>query len=289
MITVVSWNMDGNSDAWDLLLSMGTDIALLQDPGVPNDAALAQIEIPDPPWDLRRRRRPPVVARLSDRVQVGWLSPVKVGDTTTGVRNTGRSQIAVSDPLTIAAARVAPHEGEPFTVVSMYGRWLRAHPAVRASSRLYSDASVHRILSDLSAFTASRERSGHRVLASGDLNLIYDFAADTDWRGRSRTRAVWDRFDALGLEFLGPQHPNGRLAAVSPAETSTATRNVPTYYSRDGAASGVNVKTPLDARNQLDYVFASHGFHESIRARALNGVEEWGPSDHCRILIEIDE
>ena len=64
---------------------------------------------------------------------------------------------------------------------------------------------------------------------------------------------------------------------------------MPTSYSRDGAASGVDVKTPLDARNQLDYVFASHGFHESIRARALNGVEEWGPSDHCRILIEIDE
>ena len=289
MIRVVSWNMDGNSDTWEVLLGMGADLALLQDPGVPPESAARSIEIPSPPWGLPRRRRPPIVVRLSDRVRVEWFSPVAVADTTTGARSLQRTEIAVSDPLTLATARIAPLNSEPFIAVSMYGRWLRAHPTARASSRLHADASVHRILADLSVFTASRERSGHRVLASGDLNLVMGSSADIDRHGRSRTRTVWDRFQALGLEFVGPQHPHGRLSAETPTDVPAATRNVPTYYSRDGAASGVNVKTPLDARNQLDYVFASRGFHESIRTRALNEVDEWGPSDHCRVLIEVDE
>ena len=46
-------------------------------------------------------------------------------------------------------------------------------------------------------------------------------------------------------------------------------------------------QSPETAQNQLDYAFASRGFHESIKVRAINGVEEWGASDHCRLLIEI--
>ena len=46
-------------------------------------------------------------------------------------------------------------------------------------------------------------------------------------------------------------------------------------------------QTPATARNQLDYVFASRGFHESIRVSALNSVEEWGASDHCRLLMRL--
>lgn len=54
---------------------------------------------------------------------------------------------------------------------------------------------------------------------------------------------------------------------------------MPTYYTTR--------QTPETAQNQLDYVFASRGFHESVAVRALNGVEEWGASDHCRLLIEV--
>ena len=28
---------------------------------------------------------------------------------------------------------------------------------------------------------------------------------------------------------------------------------------------------------------------DSLTVRALNGEDEWGPSDHCRVLVEIDE
>jgi len=41
--------------------------------------------------------------------------------------------------------------------------------------------------------------------------------------------------------------------------------------------------------NQFDYVFASCGFHEQITVRALNTPDESGSSDHCRIVIEIED
>ena len=47
-------------------------------------------------------------------------------------------------------------------------------------------------------------------------------------------------------------------------------------------------QSPTTAANQLDYVFASRGFQLGVRAQALNGVNEWGSSDHCRLLIEVD-
>ena len=43
----------------------------------------------------------------------------------------------------------------------------------------------------------------------------------------------------------------------------------------------------LTTVNQLDYAFASRGFHEKVSVLAMNEIEEWGPSDHCRLMIEV--
>ena len=55
--------------------------------------------------------------------------------------------------------------------------------------------------------------------------------------------------------------------------------NTPTYYT--------SRQKPASANRQLDYVFASRGFHEQISVKALNHPDEWGLSDHCRLLIEV--
>lgn len=39
--------------------------------------------------------------------------------------------------------------------------------------------------------------------------------------------------------------------------------------------------------NQLDYAFVSRGSHKKVSVRAMNEIEEWGSSDHCRLLIEV--
>ena len=56
--------------------------------------------------------------------------------------------------------------------------------------------------------------------------------------------------------------------------------NVMTFY-----LPGKNPATA--SNNQLDYVFASRGFHETVKVQAMNFAEEWGASDHCRLLIVV--
>ena len=115
---------------------------------------------------------------------------------------------------------------------------------------------------------------------AGNLNNIYGATRSNPLVWYERDRGVFDGMDALGLEFMGPQHPNGQLAHPTPVGLPPDTKNVPTYYTTR--------QSPTTAANQLDYVFASRGFHLGVRAQALNGMNEWGSSDHCRLLIEVD-
>ena len=65
---------------------------------------------------------------------------------------------------------------------------------------------------------------------------------------------------------MGPRYPNGRRAEPTPDHLPKETKNVPTQRAP---------KSP--PRLQLDHVFASQGFHETVRTRALNREDEWGP------------
>lgn len=216
-------------------------------------------------------------------MEVEWFKPI------IPIASMSEDTIRISDIQTIAAARVTPTDGEPFIAVSMYAAWRGPHPSTGRSDDAHVDASAHRIISDLSTFVANADREPHRILAAGDLNM--DYGADYGWRERSdrplwyaRCRTVWDRMEALGFEYMGPWYPNGRRADPVPAHAPSDTKNVATFY-----PTNIKGSSPAYARNQLDHVFASRGFHEAIRTRALNGVDvdEWGPSDHCRLLIEV--
>ena len=160
--------------------------------------------------------------------------------------------------------------------MSIYGRWIRWHPTVKSKWKVgYSDGSVHRVISDLSAFIGSDDPSTHRILAAGDLNV----ALPGPERSDSRAQTILDRMKVLGLEYMGPIYPNGRRADPIPEHLTPDSLDVPTYHTVK--------RHPETAHVQLDHVFASRGFHESVRTWALNDVPDWGPSDHCRLLIEV--
>ena len=278
MVKIVCWNINMSLDAYPKLQEMDADVALLQEvgPGAAEqmEDALCGVEH----WDWGKCDRWPAVAKLSDQVEVTCLRTVPLP-----VMSVEQDEIAVSDLPTLAAARVTPvadgkPSGEPFIVVSMYARWYRPHP-LADNKYEYSDASVHRIISDLTAFIGGWPKEP-RIIAAGDLNTIYGAAEGSELETPIRAQTVYDRMSAIGMEFAGPQWPHGgRRAAPTPYDdVPPDTCNVPTYYT--------NRQTPETAKNQLDYVFASRGFHERVSVRALNAPDEWGPSDHCRIVIE---
>ena len=280
MVRLVCWNINKQTAPWHCLTKMAergeADVALLQEAGNPPDGLEGQVRYGGHVCpDRLHCDRWPLVVRLSDRVEIEWFRQVRP------IGKVGCDEIGVGGIGTIAAARVLP-QGRPeaaFLAFSMYARWIKPHPSTRSSWRVgASDVTAHSILSDLSAFIGHRDPKKHRILAAGDLNMFYG-ATGQSLSMPKRELTVWKRFEALGLEFLGPQAPDGRLAVSAQPDVPGDTLNVPTYRtSRQSAA---------EANRQLDYVFASRGFHKEVTARALNGIDEWGPSDHCRLAIKV--
>ena len=288
--TIVGWNIAKRHAAWRQLVEMGADVALLQEAGNPPEDVADRVDTGPPGhWDSHvwnsdwwegrwsnLSERWPKVVKLSDRVEVEWFKQVSP------ISAAAPDEIAVSGIGTIAAARIVPKDGSaPFIAVSMYAMWVKPHVSTKTKFFKvgYADASAHRILSDLSAFIGHPDPSTHRILAAGDLNIIYGATDDNPLAMPARDRNVFDRMEALGLELLGPWHPNGRQAKPTPRGLSPDTLSVPTFHHSQQEPSG--------AQYQYDYAIASRGFHESVKVRAMNSVEEWGASDHCRLLIEV--
>ena len=288
MIRFVCWNMGFKQASWRVLAGMDADVALVQEPcRTPADVAGQVDNGPDEHWDAtnwnseywkgrfpRLNDRVAKVVRLSDRVRLEWFR--QVGPISTVKDN----EIAVSGIGTIAAARVVPLQDglPPLIAVSMYARWFLPHPTTGSKWSVgYSDGSAHRILSDLSAFMGNADPATHRILAAGDLNIVDGSQTGNPQDLEERNQGVFSRIDALGLALV---RLGGRQAEPRPAYLPPDTRNVPTYYT-------TGERRPQNATKQLDYVFASKGFHRGVSARALNGLGEWGPSDHCRLAIDV--
>ena len=287
MIRVVSWNISKRKDPWHELVKMArqddADVALLQEAGdPPPDLAHPLTHGEEDFWRGHEYEggaiydRWCVVVQLSDRVDIEWFRAVPP------ISEPGEQDIGVSGIGTIAAARVTPHgwpRDEAFIAVSMYARWMKPHRTTSTPWRVgASDVSAHRVLSDLSAFIGHENPSRHRILAAGDLNMIYGATGNSLSLPR-REKTVWDRIAALGLEFLGPQAPDGWQPSARQPDVPPNTKNVPTWLQPG--------RNPETANRQLDYAIASRGFHERVNVRALNRADEWGPSDHCRLMIEV--
>ena len=298
MTKIVSWNINKRHAAWKELLNMDVDVALLQEAGNKPYGMDACFDTgPQASWDSRvwnadyevlwgkeklkeRWGRAGLfdrwckIVKLSDRVEVEWFKQISP------ISGVAADEIAVSGIGAIAAARITPKDDEPFIVVSMYARWIGSHTYAKSKFQ-YPDSAAQRIISDMSAFIGSPDPGNHRIIAAGDLNMVFGVIK----RGSkpsmtARERGVWERMDALGLEFMGPFHPNGRKAKNPPDWIAPDSLNVPTYHTIK--------KSPHTALDQLDYAFASRGFHKNIKVSAMNGIDEWGPSDHCRLPIEVE-
>ena len=265
MVKIISWNIARRHAAWECLPESDADVALLQEASMPPDDVVARIAVDPVPFcdENGRRISRSAIAKLSDRAPIEWLTPAPLDQPDSG-------DFVATHPGAISAAMVTPLKGEPFTVVSFAAEYESPYH----SGWKVTDASLHRIISDLSLFIG-RQR-GHRVIAAGDLTVYYGYGDDKSgyWKGRYDT--VFDRMAAIGMPFAGPQYPNGRQTDPWPDGLPRDSKNVPTYRHTSGA------------EHQLDFVFASESMVDSVKVSALNSPEDWGPSDHCRIEIVVE-
>jgi len=273
-LKLLSWNMKQKASNWQVVLDSGVDLAMLQEAKDP-PAELEGILIARHDVGLTENNLPwrAVVANLANNEKFE-LIPFK----TQPLGGSDPEALMVSRPGTLDAVLVRLKEtGEEITVVSLYSTWMNPIKQT-GSSWIFADTSAHRLISDLCGLIGNQK--GHKIIVAGDLNILYGYGEEKSpyWKGRYNT--VFDRIAAIGLRFVGPQAPyGGRQAEPWPEELPEDSLNVPTFHS--------NKQTPETATRQLDFVFASESIADRVKVKALNGVEEWGPSDHCRILIEL--
>ena len=270
VLRLVCWNIARRHAAWRCLPDSGMDLALLQEAGAPLEDVAERVDVDPEPFrdgESRAISRTAIVS-LSDKVRVDWLIPTPITEATAG-------DFVVSQPGCISAAVISAPDIAPVTVVSICAAYEKPHSSTGRMSWDITAASLHRVISDLSLMVG--RQSGHRVIAAGDLTVLYGYGENDYWKRRYDT--VFDRMAAIGLPLVGPRYPSGRRAVPWPSELPKNSLNVPTYHHPQ--------QTPTTATRQLDFVFASESLADSISVRALNSPEEWGPSDHCRLEITI--
>jgi exonuclease III len=272
MIELVSWNMNRRA-FWDELASeTSVDVALLQEAPRPPESPHLWATHPagddewrTEGWQFECRT---CVVQLSDRVTLRPRSLREPADGDTAALGASRSgSLTVADVI---------RNGEYLcTVASGYANW---ESSADRDDLIFADASAHRLLSDLSSLVTGRK--GERLLLAGDFNILHGYGEHGDTYWGKRYQSVFDRAEAMGLRYVGPQHPNGRQASPPPSELPEDSLDVPTFrHSR---------QTVEGASRQMDFVFATSELASLIETRAQNDVADWGPSDHCRVRIVLD-
>lgn len=248
---LICWNIAHRKAAWRSLPDLDADVVLLQEGYKPPKDLADRIEVDPAPYYKADPLRPDGRGKALSRCAI-----VKVSDK---VKVEYLDDIHSSHPGCLSAAVVTPLEGKfqgwPIHVVSFCPQYEAHHPSSGIKDRSLVDTSIHRIISDIALLIGSK--NSFRMIAAGDTTVMEGDGSNDYWK--TRKKAVFDRMSSIGLSMIGPQGP--------------------TYYH--------TTQTPATATRQLDYVFASRSLKDSINTTALNKPEEWGPSDHCRILIEV--
>ena len=275
ILKLLSWNMNQKVANWQAVIDSAVDVAMLQEAKPPPKEIAESFILQQEPNSAESKlpwRAMIAGAAESDSVEI---TPIKTQPL--GGRDIEALMVSRDGSLAAAAVKIKD-TGEEVIVVSMYSTWMSPIKQT-GSSWIYSDASAHRLVSDLSGLIGRQK--GHKIIAAGDLNILYGYGEENNLYWAKRYSTIFDRMDALGMRFVGPQAPEGgRQADPWPKELPEESLNVPTFYH--------NRQSPATASRQLDFVFASESIAERVKVKALNREEEWGPSDHCRILIELN-
>jgi exonuclease III len=209
---------------------------------------------------------------------------VKVSPTPAVVplRDARWDELGVSLPGTIAAATLEVAGLDPVIMISVYCPWSGpGHDWQRGSGLVISEANAHRVVSDIAMLAQIIDSpADHRILVAGDWNILRGYGEDGSDYWAARYSTVFNRMETLGFEYCGPKAPDGgRQADPWPHHELPADSDcVPTFRRRP---------TPGSATRQLDFVFASTSLAPFVRTKARNGFEEWGPSDHCIVELEV--
>ena len=268
---IVCWNMAHSRKSWDALVQMDdVDLALLQEASRVPDDLRHRVDIDQRLWDDHRlwpgRQKaalgyPSVVARLSERVSASFITTGPMGDAFS-------NDFYTSEWGTLGAAIVNPiDEGEPLIVISMAPYSNAFTHESGSPSRREPIGSLHRLISDLSRLVGRQSR----VIAAGDWAIHPGWSTypTPTWNEREALhfQTAFDRMRALGFRKVIPKGRYGNRG------------NVVTFQSM--------VETPAQAWAQADYVFATENIADRVSACALNSPDDWGPSDHCRIVIDL--
>jgi hypothetical protein len=220
---ILAWNIARRSEPWRELADSNADVALLQEATAPPREVEHRLEPNPEPWRTVGPGRPrawrAAVVKLKNTVSARWIESAALAEAHPGV-------LAVSRSGTLAAAEVTCERlGETFTVVSMYGLWERVH-ALTGSGWIYADASVHRLISDLSGLIG--QRNDHKIIAAGDLNILHGYGEHGDSYWASRYATVSRGSTRLGLSS-SPHKPRegGRPTLGPPSFQPTAGTSLP--------------------------------------------------------------
>ena len=282
-IRLWSWNLNGafnlHQAVLDVLASADVDLVLAQEVR-PTVASAGWTVIPEPGPTYFIPQHGKYQAAVLHRNANLHVEPVpEVAPLATARWD----QFGLSTMGTAAAATIHYEGIDPMTVISVYCPW--DGPGVkwqRGSGLMISEANAHRVVSDISMLAEVIDHpDDHRIVIAGDWNIVRGYGEFGSAYWARRYESVFERMEGLGFELCGPQAPDGGIQADPwPDELPVDSRCVPTFFHSQSS--------PATATRQLDFVFASTAVAPAIRTWARNRPEEWGPSDHCIIQIEID-
>lgn len=269
--TIMSWNMNGNPDAWgralELAESAGVQVALVQEAKPPTSPSIRTVPDTSEPWsidahrDVQRGFRT-AVAVLDPDIRFASKVPVPFAEHR-------RGDFTASHPGQFAVIDVLDAENQiAFTAISLYGIW------DQDERFLFAEGTLHRALSDLTVLFQDRNRT--RIVLTGDFNIYRQWANSSiggNWSPRYDT--VFSRLEAYGLRFVGP-------TSAEPLPNCPCGGGAQCQHVRTFAYQRKATNRPY----QLDYVFATDSV-QVLDCGVISDETDWTFSDHLPVRATI--